>query len=58
MGERIHKSEFRKNKIKKMYEKGLLKFYDENKSEHENMLENKIYRIYDCGTIKVKYTPN
>lgn len=55
MGEKIHKSEFRKNKIKMMYEKGLLKFYDENKSEHENMLENKIYRIYDCGTIKVKY---
>ena len=55
-GKRIHKSYFRKNKIKKMYEKGLLKFYDENKSEHENMLENKIYRIYDCGTIKVQYS--
>ena len=54
-GKRIHKSHFRKDKIKKMYEKGLLKFYDENKSEHENMLENKIYRIYDCGTIKVEY---
>ena len=58
MGKKIHKSEFRKNRIKRMYEKGLLKFYDENKSEHENMLENKIYRIYDCGTIKVKYTLN
>ena len=55
-GNRIHKSHFRKDKIKSMYDKGLLKFYDENKSEHENMLENKIYRIYDCGTIKVKWT--
>ena len=36
-------------------EKGELKFYDESKTEHENMLENKIYRIYDCGTVKVVY---
>ena len=54
-GRRIHKSHFRKNKIKKMYDKGELKFYDENKGEHEIMLENGIYRIYDCGTIKVVY---
>ena len=54
-GKRIHKSHFRKDKIKKMYEKGELNFYDENKTEHENMLNNHIYRIYDCGTIKVVY---
>lgn len=54
-GKRIHKSHFRKDKIKKMYEKGLLKFYDETKTEHENMMNNHIYRIYDCGTIKVVY---
>lgn len=54
-GRRIHKSHFRKNKIKKMYERGELKFYDSNKTEHENMIENKIYRIYDCGTMKVIY---
>ena len=54
-GKRIHKSHFRKDKIKKMYEKGLLKFYDETKTEHENMINNHIYRIYDCGTIKVVY---
>ena len=52
---KIHKSYFRKGNIKRLYEKGLLKFYDENKSEHENMLENNIYRVYDCGTIKVVY---
>ena len=54
-GKRVHKSHFRKNKIKKMFERGELKFYDSNKTEHENMIENKIYRIYDCGTIKVIY---
>jgi len=54
-GKRIHKSYFRKDKIKKLYENKKLDFYDESKTEHENMLENKIYRIYDCGTIKVIY---
>ena len=54
-GKRIHKSHFRKSKIKKMYEFGELKYFDENKSEHEIMLQNNIYRIYDCGTIKVVY---
>ena len=54
-GKRIHKSHFRKDKIKKMFERGELEFYDSNKTEHENMIENKIYRIYDCGTIKVIY---
>lgn len=52
---RINKSHFRKNKIKTMYENDFLDYYDENKTEHELMLENGIYRIYDCGTIKMKY---
>lgn len=52
---RIHKSYFRKKKIKKLYENKKLEFYDENLSEHQNMLNNNIYRIYDCGTIKVVY---
>lgn len=54
-GRRVHKSHFRKDKIKKMFERGGLKFYDSDKTEHENMIENKIYRIYDCGTMKVIY---
>ena len=54
-GRRVHKSHFRKDKIKKMFERGELKFYNSNKTEHENMIENKIYRIYDCGTMKVIY---
>ena len=57
-GKRIHKSKFRKDKIKKMFESGELKYYDNFKTEHENMLENKIYRIYDCGTVKMKYEKN
>lgn len=52
---KIHKSHFRKNKIKRMHELGLLQYYDENKSEHEMMIKNGIYRIYDCGTIKAVY---
>ena len=54
-GRRIHKSHFRKDKIKKMFNRGELKFYDSTKTEHEIMKENKIYRIYDCGTVKVVY---
>ena len=54
-GRRVHKSHFRKDKIKKMFERGELKFYDSDKTEHENMIENKIYRIYGCGTMKVSY---
>lgn len=54
-GRKIHKSHFRKNRIKNLYEKGELDFYDKTKTEHELMLENHIYRIYDCGTIKVQW---
>jgi exo-beta-1,3-glucanase (GH17 family) len=55
---RIHKSHFRKNKIKKLYEDGIFKYYDENKSEFENMKNNGYIRLYDCGTIKVVYDKN
>lgn len=54
-GRRVHKSHFRKDKIKKMFERGELKFYNSNKTEHENMIENKIYRIYDCGSVEMIY---
>ena len=53
---RIHpRYTFMKNKIEKYYKEGLLKSYDSNKTEFENMENNGYYRIYDCGTIKVKY---
>lgn len=54
---RVHKSHFRKDKIKRLYENNLFAYYDENESEHELMLKNEIFRIYDCGTIKVVYKP-
>jgi hypothetical protein len=41
---RLHRFNFRKHKLK---EEG----FDISKTEHEIMLERKIYRIYDCGTI-------
>jgi hypothetical protein len=49
-GIRKHKFNFRKDRIKKSED---LIFY-ENMSEHELMLENKVYRIYDSGKIKWK----
>ena len=42
---RKHKSLYTKEKIRKQG------FSTENKTAHEIMLERKIYRIYDCGTI-------
>ena len=41
---RYHKFNFRHEKLKR-----ILKEYDPNKSEHENCLNNNIFRIYDCG---------
>ena len=32
--------------------------YDSNKTEHQIMLDRKIYRIYDCGTMVYKKTLN
>jgi hypothetical protein len=44
--ERKHRFNFRKERLKKQG------FDTTNKTEHEIMLDRKIYRIYDCGTIK------
>lgn len=41
--------------IKRDYELGLLKYYNPNETEEVNMMKNKYYRIYNCGTIKVVY---
>lgn len=30
--------------------------YDSSKTEHQIMLDRKMYRIYDCGSLKFKYT--
>lgn len=50
-----HKSKFRKACLKKMFDSGEIKFFDETKTEEEIEHINHIYRLYDCGTIKVEY---
>lgn len=47
---RENRIKFQKHKLSK-----LLKNFDPKKSEHENMLDNGYYRIYDCGTFKFEY---
>ena len=44
---RVSRNEFQKHKLKNK-----LKNYDENLSEHKNMINNGYYRIYDCGHMK------
>ena len=52
---RYPRYDFMKNKIKQKYIKGKLLYWNENETEEENMIKNKYGRIYDCGTIKVKF---
>lgn len=52
---RVHRSYFQKSNIKKLFENGKLSYWNENETEFENMRNNKIYKIYDCGTTKVIY---
>ena len=41
----------RENRFKYRKDRLVEEGYDKEKSEHEIMLERKIYRIYDCGTM-------
>ena len=45
---RYHRFNYRKDVLVKQG-------FDANKSEHEIMLERKIYRIYDCGNLKFEW---
>ncbi len=47
-GIRHHRFNFRKDKLVK-------EGYDKNKTEHQIMIERKIYRIYDSGNLKFIY---
>jgi hypothetical protein len=47
-GIRHHRFNFRKDKLVK-------EGYDSNKTEHEIMLDRKIYRIYNSGNLKFIY---
>lgn len=48
----------RKNRFKFRKSELIKDGFDKNKSEHEIMLERKIYRIYDCGNLVYKWTKN
>lgn len=50
-GKRLNRFCFRKDLLVK-------EGFDENKTEHEIMLERKIYRIYDCGCKVYQYIAN
>lgn len=45
----------RHNRMKYQKHKLVAEGFDKNKSEHEIMLERKIFRIYDCGNLLYKY---
>lgn len=49
---------YRMNFTKKNIAKKFPKEFDEKLTEEQNMEKLGFYRMYDCGTIKVKYTPN
>lgn len=48
---RYNRVKFQKHKLK-----GLLKIFDENLTEHENMYNNNYLRIWDCGNYKFEFT--
>lgn len=48
---RAHKFGFRHKTLKNK-----VKYYDPHLTEHQNCLNNGIYRIYDCGKIKYSYS--
>ena len=45
--ERLHRIGFQRAQLEKKLEN-----YDPNLSERDNMLNNKFYRVYDCGTLR------
>lgn len=53
---RVHRREFgmRKN-IEKLFNAGILSYWNPDETERINMLKNRIPRIWDCGKIKVRY---
>lgn len=53
---KLYRREFSIKKYQKLrFEQGEQKYFDESKTEVQNMIDNKIPRIWNCGTIKVKY---
>lgn len=56
---KIYRREFgmRKN-IEKLYDEGVLSYWNPDETERVNMWKNDIPRIYNSGTIKVRYKVN
>jgi very-short-patch-repair endonuclease len=48
----FHRRHFQKKNIKRLFNQGKLKYFDSNKTEYENMLDNGYDRIWDCGKLK------
>lgn len=48
-GKLVNKQMFRREKIRKLFESGKLKFFDPSLSERVNMERNGNYQVYDCG---------
>ena len=46
---------FMRNKIRKKFEEGKLKYWNPDETEEINMYKNGYGRVWDCGTIKVLY---
>ena len=52
------KDQLRFNRLNFQKHKLIKAGYNSNLTEHEIMLSRKIYRIYDCGNLKYKFTRN
>ncbi len=50
-----HRRTFQKKNIQYKFENGVLQYFDSNKTEYENMLDNGYDRIWDCGNLKFEY---
>lgn len=51
---RIPRYTFMRDKIKKKFQRGELKYWNPLETEEINMYKNGYYRIWNCGTIKVE----
>lgn len=53
--QRIPRYAFQKSRIKYLYEKGLLSYFNPDETEEINMYKNGFGRIWNCGTVRVLY---
>lgn len=53
---KVNRMNYQKKFIERKYKNDELKYYDKDKTEFENMANNGINWIWDCGKIRLKYT--